>query len=69
MGLVPWEQISTDRIWLAVPKPTERERIGNQIKAAMIFAGADFVKCRLANQKRILARDSRLILSRERIAC
>jgi hypothetical protein len=26
MGLVPGEQISTDRIWLAVPKPTERQR-------------------------------------------
>ena len=26
MGLVPGEQISTDRIWLAVPEPTERQR-------------------------------------------
>ena len=27
-GPSAWEQISTDRIWLAVPKPTERQRNG-----------------------------------------
>jgi hypothetical protein len=32
-----------DRIRLAVPQATEWQRIGNQIKAAMIFARADFV--------------------------
>ena len=26
-----------------IPKPTERQRIGNQIDSAMIFARADFV--------------------------
>ena len=34
----------TDRIWLAIPQPTEWQRIGNQIDAAFIFARADFVK-------------------------
>ena len=28
-------------------QPTERQRIGDQIDAAMIFAGADFVKKKL----------------------
>src|SRR5436309_2099136 len=32
-----------DRVWFAVPQPTEWQRIGNQIDAAMIFAGAHFV--------------------------
>jgi len=27
----------------SLPQPTERQRIGNQINAAMIFARADFV--------------------------
>ena len=34
----------TDRVWLAIPQPTEWQRIGNQINAAMIFARSDFVK-------------------------
>jgi hypothetical protein len=33
-----------DCIGFAVPQATEWQRIGNQIDAAMIFAGADFVK-------------------------
>jgi hypothetical protein len=33
-----------DCVWLALPKPTERQRIGNQIDTAMIFASTDFVK-------------------------
>ena len=38
------------RVWqrkslsLAIPQPTERQRIRNQIDAAMIFARADFGK-------------------------
>jgi hypothetical protein len=32
-----------DWVWLAVLQPTEWQRIGNQIDAAMSFAGADFV--------------------------
>jgi hypothetical protein len=32
-----------DCVWFVVPQPTERQRIGNQINAAMIFAWADFV--------------------------
>jgi hypothetical protein len=32
-----------DRVWFAVPQPTEREHVGDQIDAAMIFAGPDFV--------------------------
>src|SRR5437870_7865893 len=32
-----------DCVWLAVPKPTERQRIGNQTDAAMIFTRSDFV--------------------------
>jgi hypothetical protein len=32
-----------DRIRLAVPQATEWQRIGDQINAAMICAGADFV--------------------------
>ena len=34
----------TDCTRLVVPQPTEWQRIGNQIDAAMIFARADFVK-------------------------
>jgi hypothetical protein len=34
------------RAWLAIPQPTEWQRIGNQIYAAMIFAGTDFVNVR-----------------------
>jgi hypothetical protein len=30
----------------AVPQPTERQRISNQIDAAMMFAGEDFVSVR-----------------------
>jgi hypothetical protein len=33
----------TNCIRLAVPQPTKRQQIGNQINAAMIFARADFV--------------------------
>jgi hypothetical protein len=32
-----------DRVWLAIPQATEWQRIGDQIKAAMIFAGPDLV--------------------------
>jgi hypothetical protein len=32
-----------DCVWLAIPQPTEWQRIGDQIDAAMIFARADFV--------------------------
>ena len=39
-----------------IPQPTERQRIGDQIDAAMIFARADFVNvcrpCRCHNRKR-----------------
>jgi hypothetical protein len=30
-----------DCVWLAVPQATESQHIGNQIEAAMIFAGAN----------------------------
>jgi hypothetical protein len=30
-------------VWLDIPKPTEWQRIGSQIDAAMIFARVDFV--------------------------
>ena len=36
-----------DRIGPGVPQPTERQPIGNQIDAAMIFARADFVNVQL----------------------
>jgi hypothetical protein len=32
-----------DCVWLAVPQPTEWQHVGNQIDAAFIFAGADYV--------------------------
>jgi hypothetical protein len=32
-----------DRVWFTVPQPTKWQRIGNQINAAMIFAGPEFV--------------------------
>jgi len=32
------------RIWFAIPRPTEWQRIGNQSDAAFICARADFVK-------------------------
>jgi hypothetical protein len=36
-----------DGIRLAIPQPTERQRIGDQIDAAFIFARTDFVNvCR-----------------------
>jgi hypothetical protein len=31
-----------------VPQPTERQRIGNEIKAALIFARANFVSVHLS---------------------
>jgi hypothetical protein len=33
-----------DSVWLTVPQPIEREHVGDEIKAASIFARADFVK-------------------------
>jgi hypothetical protein len=33
-----------DGIGIAIPEPTEWQRIGNEINAAFIFARADFVK-------------------------
>lgn len=33
-----------DRVWIFVPQPIERQRIGNQIDAALSFARTDFVK-------------------------
>ena len=33
-----------DGIWFAIPQATEWQGIGDQIDAAMIFAGADFRK-------------------------
>jgi hypothetical protein len=47
-----------DRIWPGVPQPDEWQRIGNQVDAAMIFAGTDFVK---------VHRIKRLFPSRNRI--
>jgi hypothetical protein len=38
--------VVADRVWLAVPEPTEWQRTGNQIDAAMIFARTDFVNVR-----------------------
>ena len=45
-------------VWLAVPQPTEWQRIGNQIDVAIIFARADFVSllsllCRSQKKDRI----------------
>jgi hypothetical protein len=34
-----------DRIRFGIPQPTEWQRIGNEIDAAMIFTRTDFVKC------------------------
>ena len=31
------------RVGLAIPQPIERQHVGNQINAAFVFAGADFV--------------------------
>ena len=36
----------SSRVRSVIPQPTERQRIGNQIDAAIIFARADFVKVR-----------------------
>ena len=44
-GIVPTavvDRVADCVIRRAVPQPTEWQRIGNQIDAAMIFAGADF---------------------------
>jgi hypothetical protein len=32
-----------DRVQVAIPQPTERQNVGNEIDAAMIFARTDFV--------------------------
>jgi hypothetical protein len=40
-------RVSDCVIWFGVPKPTEWQRVGNQIDAAMIFTWADFVKKKL----------------------
>ena len=34
---------------LVVPQPTEWKDVGNEIEAAMIFAGADFIRCLTAS--------------------
>jgi hypothetical protein len=36
-----------NRVRLAIPQPTEWQRIGNQIDAAFVFALADFVEVHL----------------------
>jgi hypothetical protein len=33
-----------------IPQPTERQRIGNQIKAAFIFTRAEFVKAKIGHR-------------------
>jgi hypothetical protein len=33
-----------DRVRFAVPQPTERQRIGNYVDTAMVFARSDFVR-------------------------
>ena len=38
----------SDCVWLAIPQATERQRIGNQIDAAFIFARANFRKCAMS---------------------
>ena len=42
-----------DRAELAIPQPTEWQRVGNQIDAAFSFAGADFVNAHgMPNRRR-----------------
>ena len=36
---------NADCVWLAVPQATERQRIGNEIDAAFVFARAPFLEC------------------------
>ena len=45
-----------DCVRLAIPQPPERQRIGNQINAAMISARADFVNVRWLRRMLGLAR-------------
>ena len=35
-----------DRTWFAVPKPAKRQRSGNQIEAALVFARTDYLNVR-----------------------
>ena len=46
-------RLRCDCVWFAVPQPTEWQRIGNQIDAAMIFTRADFVKVILISRSGI----------------
>jgi hypothetical protein len=45
---------ATAWVWLTVPKPTERQRIGNQIDAAFVFAGSDFLGHRSGGMGRVI---------------
>jgi len=43
-----------DCIRLALPQPTNWQRIGNQIDAAMIFSRADFVNVHHVNRRKLV---------------
>ena len=52
-----------DGVWLAIPKPTEWQRIGNQIDAAMIFARAHFVNVDQLQRRNIVCQSqARLVV-------
>jgi hypothetical protein len=40
-----------DGVWPGVPQPTERQRIGDEINAALVFARADFVNVHSAQRR------------------
>ncbi len=40
----------SDSVWSAIQEPTERQNVRNQVNAAMIFAGADFVKVQVCHE-------------------
>jgi hypothetical protein len=44
MGAAAVLRVIDCRARVLIPQPTERQRIGNQIDAAFVFARSDFVK-------------------------
>ena len=47
-------------VWSVIPQPTERQRIGNQIDAAFVFAWPDFVNGQWAAFARLECMDRKL---------
>ena len=49
VGTAAVHRVAYCMIWRVIPQPTERQHIGNQIDAAMIFARAHFIVTRVCH--------------------